>query len=164
MNELPKRKRNRLESYDYSQNGAYFITICTKDKRKLLGTVGRDDLGTPFVTLSKQGSIAQKNIDLIELHYKCTLVDKYIIMPNHIHMIIVLSILHDGVPRSSRPTAVSISSIVAAFKKFTAKEMGINIWQTSFHDHVIRDEEDYLRIWQYTDENPAKWAEDAYFV
>ena len=120
-NELPTRKHPRLKGYDYNQTGAYFITICVKDRRALLGEVivGRDDPGTPktntdtmetpnmphaphtnpivsdtsittpktasFVRLSEYGKIVQKNIDSIESHYKHVFVDKYVIMPNHIH-------------------------------------------------------------------------------
>ena len=62
---------------------------------------------------------------------------------------------------SSRPT---VSQVVGALKRLTNKETGLNLWQTSFHDHVIRDEHDYLARWQYIDDNPAKWAEDEYFT
>ena len=161
--ELPRRKNIRVKDYDYSQNGAYFITICVEGHRKLLGAVvGCDDLGALIVRLSEYGIIVQENIELIESYYKYVFVDKYVIMPNHVHMIIALSNPLSGVPRSSRPTA-QIPSIIAAFKKFTAKEMTMNIWQTSYHDHIIRNEADCLRIWQYIDENPAKWEDDKYF-
>ena len=99
----------------------------------------------------------KKNIAAMELHYKHISVDKYVIMPNHIHAIIVLSEPENGVPRSSRPAAL-VPSIITAFKKFTTKEMAINIWQKSFHDYIIRTEKDYQNIWQYIDENPIKWS------
>ena len=124
--------------------------------------VGCDDLGAPHVELSEYGKIVQKNIELIESHYNNVSVSKYTIMPNHVHIIIAISNPQNGVPGSSRPTAL-ISTIIAAFKKFTTKEMETNIWQTSYCDHIIRNEADYLRVWQYIDENPAKWTEDAYY-
>ena len=187
MDELPKRKRNRLDHYDYSQNGAYFITICTQNRQERLCTIRRDDTDTPSVKLSKYGNIVQKNIELIETYYKYTSVDKYIIMPDHIHIIIVLSNpannepgsfiyvpqikkngtpgssvstpkRSDGTPGSSCPTG--IPAIITALKKFTTKEMSENIWQTSYHDHIIRDEEDHLRLHQYMNENPIKWIEN----
>ena len=163
--DLRTRKSIRLENRNYSKNGAYFITICVQDRHELLGeiVVGGDDLGAPYVKLSEHGNIVQRNIELIELHYRHVSVDKYVIMPNHIHIIIVLSNPTGGVPGSSRPTAL-IPSIVAALKKFSTKQIGYSIWQRSYHDHIIRNEDDYLRICQYIDENPAKWKEDYYFV
>ena len=79
-------------------------------------------------------------------------------------MIIIIkdNVSENGVPRSSRPTML-IPNMIAALKKMINKEIGINIWQTSYHDHVIRDEEDYQIHLKYIEENPAKWAEDEYY-
>ncbi|MCL2344177.1 MAG: hypothetical protein FWC62_09860, partial [Firmicutes bacterium] len=68
----------------------------------------------------------------------------------------------DGAPRASRPTNALIPSIVAIIKKKTNKAAGFDMWQDSYHDHIIRDEGEYQRIWQYIDENPARWTEDEY--
>lgn len=100
MKELTARKNMRLGDYDYSQNGAYLITICVRDKHEMLGVVGSDDLGAPCVILSEYGTIVEEYLLQIEDHYNVTL-EKYIIMPNHVHMIIRVK---DGVPGSSRPT------------------------------------------------------------
>ena len=168
-NSLPVRKNVRLKHYDYSSNGAYFITICVEDMRRLLcHIVGRDDLGAPQVNLSKYGAIAQKYIEQIELHYQGVFIDSYVIMPNHIHLLIRvdrnnLPPLNNGAPRSSRPTML-IPRIMAAFKKFANKEFGFEMWQTSYHEHIIRNENDYLRHWQYIEGNPAKWADDEYYT
>ena len=80
-------------------------------------------------------------------------------MPNHIHLLLRIG-ADNGAPESTRPT---ISQVIGAFKRLTNKETGQKLWQSSFHDHIIRDENDYLTRWQYIDENPAKWAEDQYY-
>lgn len=91
MKELRKRKHIRLKSYDYSQNGAYFVTVCVKDKHEILGEiVGSADLGAPQMKLSDYGCIVQKYILSIEPHYDDARIDKYVIMLNHIHMVIVV--------------------------------------------------------------------------
>ena len=96
--------------------------------------------------------------------YNGVVVDKYCIMPNHIHIIFAVSVGKDGAPGSSRPTTALIPKIMSAYKKYTNKEFGFDMWQDRYHDHIIRDKEDYHRIWQYINENPVKWAEDRYFV
>ncbi len=161
MKELTARKNMRLSGCDYSQNGAYFLTICVKDKHEMLGRigVGSDDLGAPHAILSEYGTIVEKYILQIEDHYNVAL-EKYVIMPNHIHMIIRVK---DGVPRSSRPTML-IPTIIAALKKMINKSIGFSMWQRSYHDHIIRNEADYQRIWAYIDENPARLTEDCYYT
>jgi len=72
--------------------------------------------------------------------------------------------LANGAPRASRPTNALIPAIVTVIKKKTNKAFGFNMWQSSFHDRIIRDEDEYRRVWQYIDDNPAKWAEDEYFI
>jgi REP element-mobilizing transposase RayT len=170
--EFPVRRRIRLEGYDYSQAGYYFITICVQDGHEMLGkvAVGRDVLiAPPYVRLSEYGEIADKHINKIESMCKGFRVDKYVIMPNHIHMIIMKvnnnSLVHeDGAMRTSRPTSASVSSIIRSFKTMVSKEIGFSLWQERFHDRIIRDETEYQRIWHYINENPSKWAEDRYFI
>ncbi len=163
MKELPVRKNIRLKEYDYSSNGAYFITLCVKDRHEMLGKiiVGSDALGAPFIELSEYGKFVNKEIEETSLHYAGIAIDKFIVMPNHVHIIIMVD--RDGAPRASRPTTALIPTIVTALKKKTTKTLGFDFWQTSYHDHIIRDEEDYQNHWRYIDENPAKWAEDEYY-
>ncbi len=149
--ELPKRKIIRLKGYDYSQKGAYFITICVKDRYELLGTIGVGAIINRPV-LSKHGIICENAINEISNHYPMVTVDSYVVMPNHIHMIGRLII------------APTVSAIVQQMKRYVSKQIGFSLWQKSFHDHIIRDEDEYKKIWRYIDENPARWAEDCYYV
>ena len=151
------RKRNRLKGYDYSQNGAYFITVCVKDKKCLLGkVVGGDAYIAPKGALSKYGKAAEKYICGIKgLH-------KYVIMPNHIHMIIFIY-NEEGTMRASSPTQ-DIPKLIRSFKTLVTKEIGVSIWQRSYHDHIIRDEPDYEAIWEYIENNPQKWKHDKLYL
>ena len=163
---FPVRKHPRLKEYNYGLNGAYFITICVKNKQHLLGEiVGRDVHIAPVVRLSKYGIIVDKHINLINSLGNGATVDKYVIMPNHIHMIIMLERETQcgvgGAMRTSRPT--TIPNLVRSFKTMVSKEAGFSLWQTSYHDHIIRNHDDYREIWQYIDENPLKWEQDKYY-
>lgn len=159
---LPRRKHTRLQGFDYSKTGYYFITICVKDRKQILSSVGRDDPGAPQIITTPIGRITEKYIQSVDEAYKTVCVDKYVIMPNHVHMILHLENGTDGAPGSSRPTR--ISDVIGCLKRLIDSETGWNIWQTSFYDHIIRSEADYHRIWQYIDENPAKWEEDEFYT
>lgn len=158
--DYPQRKRLRLPQYDYSAAGCYFLTLCTKDKRCTLGSVGRADPGTPQVRLSPLGELAESYIRSMEEAYAELSVEKYVVMPNHIHLLLML---HGGAPGAARPTQ-SISRVVAAFKRLTNREAGETLWQDSYYDHVVRNEQDFLRIWNYIDTNPVRWTEDEYYL
>ena len=148
--ELPNRKPNRLSDYDYNQNGAYFVTICTQDRKPILSTIVGDDA---HIVPKPCGQIAEKYIRNVPE------IEKYVIMPDHIHMIIWLD---DGSMWASTPTDIrpknKIASIVRSIKTLTTKEIGMPIFQRSYYDHVIRNQQDYEEIWQYIDHNPRKWA------
>ena len=177
--DLPKRKPTRLRSYDYSTPGAYFVTVCTHEKRCSLSTisVGAGALDGLSIQLTEQGKIVEKYILSTEqipgMH-----VDKYVIMPNHIHLILVVdgnsgpsrapapTNGNSGPSRAPAPTNAfegDVSSKTPANAKIN-KEAGENIFQRSYHEHVIRNEADYRRIWDYIDTNPVKWTEDCYYV
>lgn len=158
---MPQRKKLRLTDYDYGQAGAYFVTVCTKDKRTILGTVvGADDHIGPYTRLTKAGMVTDKYLRTMPG------IDRYIVMPNHIHMILRISAgtLLQGPMWSSAPTAANISNLVRTWKTLITKELGQSIWQRSYYDHVIRCEEDYIRIAEYIEQNPAKWYYDDYYV
>ena len=160
--ELPERKQNRLENYDYSQNGAYFVTICTRDRKKILSAIVGDDA---HIVPKPYGIIAEKYIRNVPE------IEKYVIMPDHIHMIILLD---NGSMWASTPTNANakecvgadahirpknkVASIVRSIKALTTKEIGEPIFQRSYYDHVIRNQRDYDEIWQYIENNPKKWV------
>ena len=157
--ELPKRKPTRLKGYDYSTPGAYFITICVKDRKQLLSKiVGDDAYIVPQNNLSKYGMVCDKYINNINIKYENVLVDKYVIMPNHIHLIVFLN----GTMRASSPTK-NITTIIRSFKTMVTKEIGYSIWQRSYHDHIIRGEKDYQKIWEYIDTNVLRWKKDCFY-
>lgn len=156
MEQLKKRKQLRLVGYDYSKAGAYFITICTKNRKCILSNiVGCNDHIAPKTELTRIGKLAEKYIVQIKG------IDSFVIMPNHIHFIIIKDNQQIGTMWSSCPT--SISNDIRTFKTLVTKELGQSIWQASFYDHIIRDEYDYMVHLQYIDENPAKWLEDKYY-
>ena len=151
--QLPKRKRLRLQGYDYSSEGCYFLTICTEHRRNLLSTVvGGDDLGAPKeIKLKPYGKIVEKYILSMEKAYDTIKIENYIIMPNHIHLLILIDTY--GLPRSSAPT---ISNVVTAFKKFVNRDCKRNIWQRGYIDHIIRNQADYENHWNYIEYNAMK--------
>ncbi len=158
--DLPKRKPTRLKGYDYSTLGAYFITICTQERKELLSKiiVGDDALIVPQNNLSEIGIICDKYINNINIKYENVTVDKYVIMPNHIHLIIFLH----GTMKASSPTK-NVETIIRSFKTMVTKEIGISIWQRSYHDHIIRGEKDYKKIWEYIDTNVIRWEKDCFY-
>ena len=160
---LPHRNPTRLKDYDYSQNGYYFITICTHNKQKVLcDIVGGGAYDAPKIILSELGKIVEKYI-LSTNNIPELTVDKYVIMPNHIHLILFLQ-NQNGTSKALSPTNNIISHSVSTFKRFVNRDVGQNIFQRSFHDHIIRGENDYLKIWNYIDTNPQKWKEDCFYT
>lgn len=159
---LPQRKPTRLKDYDYSTNGAYFITICVQDRRCILSEISvGEGLAPPAVRLTEQGKVVEKQLLLIPSRFPQATVEKYVIMPNHVHMI--LSLQNHAGGASPSPT---ITQVVGTFKSLATRqcEGETKLFQRSFHDHVIRSEQDYQEIWTYIDQNPAKWQEDRFYV
>ena len=157
--QMPQRKPNRIEDYDYSQNGAYFVTVCTQDRKRILSDIVGDDA---HIVPKPYGQVVEKYI------HNAPEIEKYVIMPDHIHMIIRLD---NGSMWASTPTKVSVgadahirpnynrvSSVVRSIKTLTTKEIGVPIFQRSYYDHVIRNQQDYNEIWEYIENNPRKWA------
>ena len=161
---FPKRKPNRLNGFDYSSNGAYFVTVCTQNKQCILGKiVGGGVLDAPLVELSNYGKIIDKQINIMNSVYSNITVEKYVIMPNHIHMLIFVD-NQNGTSGTPSPTNAVIPAFVSAFKRFCNKQAGKKLFQRSFHDHIIRDDTDYLKIYNYIETNPAKWQEDCFYI
>ena len=169
MDKISKRKNIRLRNYDYSQAGYYFITICTRNRENLFWNMEcRGDLWSPEldsnfsvekIPLSYAGIIVDLEIKKLNLIYENVKVNKYVIMPNHLHMIIILC----SKDRRSK-TAPIISRIVQQFKGVISKQLGFSLWQKSFYDHIIRNQQEYERIYEYIETNPIKWKEDEYYI
>lgn len=157
------RKYIRLANYDYSSNGLYFITICAK-KRIHYFSVGEAALGLPNVRLKEIGKIVNNNILKINEIYKYVSVEKYVIMPDHVHMILFVSDYdtdNNGRPGAASPTK-SVNLIINGLKTISTKQIGFSVWQRSFHDHIIRSEKEFLEICGYIDNNPTNWVNDIY--
>lgn len=145
---LPQRKTIRLKHYDYSNNGMYFITICTKERKQILGKINENE-----IKLYNAGTIIQKHTKNIEELFNNIKIDEYVIMPNHIHMIIEIT----------EKTETNIPRIIKQFKGCITKELGYSIWQKSYYEHIIRNEKEYFKIKEYIRNNVINWNKDKYF-
>ncbi len=173
---LPKRKHPRLECYDYSSEGAYYVTICTQNRRCMLSRIVGQGLAPAAcdtdtseckVEYTEYGKIAEQQFFLLEQKYPYLTVDKYVIMPNHIHVIFIFGEKTVGDDEKTagvnpRPT---LMDIVCSYKSLTTRECKKThtidkLFQTSFYEHVIRDKEDYRNIVKYIHENPLMWQFD----
>ena len=167
---LPTRKRNRAQLYDYSSCGAYFITICTMNKECLFWAkgqpnfVGEDIILPPeSVRLSAFGQIVDQAIQSIPKYYPNIEVWDYVIMPNHVHMILVIPEACGRII-SSPTNKGSVLTAVGQMKRHVSKKVGFPIWQRSFHDHIIRNRKDYEQIAKYIYENPIRWQFDCFYT
>ena len=155
--QLPKRKQNRLTEYDYNTPNAYFITICTDNRKNLFWRdVGAIIDRPERAPLTGLGKIVRQSIEDIPKHYPAVSVDHYVIMPNHIHLLLQINTNIDG--RSM--IAPTISTAIRLMKGAVSKRAGFHVWQKGFYDHVIRNDRDYQEIWNYIEGNPGKSAED----
>ena len=159
-NTLPIRKHPRLKNFDYSSAGAYFITICTHNRKCLFSHIVGRALAPAEIRYTAYGQIAKEQLFLLEKRYPFLKIDQYVIMPNHIHMI--LYIKYDNGRMISSPT--SILTVIGQMKRCVSKKIGEPIWQRSFHDHIIRDKNDYDKISKYIYENPIKWQDDCFYT
>lgn len=160
---LPECKRIRLQAFDYSGDGAYFVTVCTAQNKNIFANLVGADIIRPngTINLSEYGFIVDKAINSIARIYPNIEVQKYCIMPNHVHMILLVLPTRDSGRMISAPT---LSTIIGQMKRYVSKECGFSVWQKSFYDRVIRDRDEYEKIWQYIDENPLKWHFDKYYI
>lgn len=160
--EFHARKRNRLPYYDYSTNGGYFVTICTEKRKNTLCAI----VGDGFPVPKKAGQITEANVHRISLKFPEVYVDKYVIMPNHIHLLLRI----DNVGGTGNPSP-TLGKIIGWFKYQTTREInaayntaGNRVFQRSYHDHVVRGDKDYAMIWEYIDTNPLKWKLDCFYA
>ena len=147
--EYPVRKSPRIPRYDYSTVNSYFITICTHDKQCIFYSGG---------SLNAYGTIVKECLAEIPGRYDGYKLDKFVVMPNHIHAIITIET--EG--------SKGLSYVIGQYKSVTAKlirklEPELMVWQRSFHDHVIRNQVRYDLIWNYIDTNPLRWKGDCFY-
>ena len=185
-NKLPERKPTRLKNFDYSSRGAYFVTICAKDRARIFSdvvktnvmatdkslsfSVGDGALDVPQMRLTTIGKIVEKYL-LSSENISGVKIDQYVIMPDHIHAIIFLypdvyakqeqempKALKNGTSRAPSPTAnAMLPHVVSTFKRLCNKELGANVFQRSYAEHIIRDKEDYETRKKYLLDNPTRW-------
>jgi len=172
MNDDPERHHRRsirLRGYDYTLAGAYFITICTRNRACLFGEVVEGEMRR-----NDAGQIVQDEWVKSAALRPRLIVNAFVVMPNHIHGIITLT---DGgrgtlqraptVERFGKPTSDSVPTIVGLFKSTTTKRInglhgtpGVPVWQRNYYEHIIRDTESMSRISEYIINNPARWELD----
>ena len=151
MKELSKRKSTRLKEFDYSQFGYYFVTICIKDRKDFFSKIENSS-----IVLSKFGNIIDEMLINFHSYYNVE-IDYYVIMPDHIHLIIILD-------KDESKNNYSLSDVIGKFKSFSSKQIRKILqgeekfeWQKSFYDRIIRNEKELYQIRKYIQENPLRW-------
>ena len=166
--QIHHRKSVRIPGYDYTQDGWYFVTICTHNHNVLLGNVVNGEM-----VLNEYGQIVSKIWKWLPEQYKYIKLHEWIIMPNHLHGIIEYHNDGRGGSRTA-PTDIKIKPlgrIIGAFKTVSTKHInkiqntpGHKLWQRNYYEHIIRNEKDLNRIGEYIIYNPLKWPEDKYYI
>ncbi len=163
MDKKPIRKNIRLQGYDYSQAGYYFVTICVAERKPILSKI-KPNCQSPLykIELLPMGIEVEKTINYINNNYKQVKIEKYVIMPDHIHLIINLEGKREF--DADRQGCLSLRDVVKYLKSYTTREYRKRIgsknsvlWQPRYNDHIIRNNEDYNEKWQYIDNNPLKY-------
>ena len=145
----PKRKTVRLPAYDYGAGAWYFITVCTKDRARILGQiVGAADQPPVHTRLSETGALAAQNLLAVEHHTPGARVEQYVIMPDHVHLILSIS------------GSVTVPRMMNAWKGSVSRAAGFSVWQRSYYEHVIRGPQDLAEIQRYIENNPMQWVLD----
>lgn len=172
----------RLQTWDYSNNGAYFITICTQNRHHFFGNIQNQEM-----QLSEIGKLAEKFWYEIPNHFSMIELGNFVVMPNHVHGILIIDKPNDESFVETRQCLVStvetnsiigssrfqnqgkntISSIVGSYKSIVTKmsrQINPNFaWQSRFHDHIIRNSKSFDTIQNYIEQNPLKWKEDTFY-
>ena len=174
LDETKKYHRpQRLKGYDYSSPGYYFVTFNTKVRQEdilcsISDHVGPAPLGgsfpqhPPVINLTSAGNILRNLIENVNQVYCNAHVDCYIIMPDHVHLLVYLNTVEDDPPRGAGPTAktASLPQIINALKSLSSKRAGYSLWQEDYYDHIIRNDADLQATREYIQNNPLKWILD----
>jgi len=167
-----ERKKNRLGDFNYSDEEFYFVTICTKNRENVFGTIENGK-----IILNDFGKITENCWQKIPEHFENVEIDSFVIMPNHIHGIVKIGDPFNPVFRRGRISAspttdrtkMLLPKIIQQFKSTVTRKINIipsNFlfqWQRSYHDHVIRNEESLEKIQEYIRINPEQWSEDEFY-
>ena len=165
--EYPVRKQIRLKDYDYSKNGAYFVTICTENRMHLFPFVGAAPCGRPHPARE----IAETWMQKIPEKFPQVSLCHYVIMPNHVHILLVID-AGEGTGGHMGPPLQAIldwyktmttNAYIRNVREGTLPPFQKRIWQRGYYEHIVRNESDYLNIWTYIDQNPARWTQDEYY-
>ncbi|MFQ4146178.1 transposase [Chlorogloeopsis sp. ULAP02] len=155
------RRSIRLKGYDYSQPGAYFITICTHQKECIFGEIIDEQM-----QLNHFGKIVQFHWCSLEKYYSHIQLDEFVVMPNHFHGIIIIN-ENIGIDEAINNKKTGIPEIIRGFKTFSARQInksrhqpGMPLWQRNYYERIIRDEEELNQIKKYIINNPQTWTQD----
>ncbi len=174
----------RMKGYDYTQNGCYFLTICTRNRECLFG-----EIQNAKMFLSNTGEKVNDCWQEIPNHFPQIVLHDYVIMPNHVHGIIEINNIDaidsnigiivgannysplrspqsqttPSLPLRPNGTSRTVGSVVRGFKIGVTKQMGFSPWQRNYYEHIIRNDESYQNIVQYMAKNPLKWEEDCFY-
>lgn len=156
------RRSIRLPEYDYSQGGAYFVTVCVQGRACSLGAVADGEM-----RLSECGEVVAHCWAALPSYFPTIVLDACVVMPNHVHGIIFLS-EQISAPEATTPHAdrPSLGSVVGAFKSLSTRQinaqqgLGGTFWQRNYYEHIVRNERSLLRLQTYITENPARWEAD----
>ncbi len=157
---MQNRKPNRLKYFDYSQAGWYFVTICTKDHKHFFGNIFKEK-----IVLNEIGKIANECWEEIPKHFPNVELEEFVVMPNHIHGIIIINSVGDANFASPTDrTKMGLCKLIQQFKRAVSIQLThkLNIydfkWQRSFYDRIIRNETELYNIRKYIQQNPLKWS------
>lgn len=166
------RRSVRLRGYDYSQAGAYFVTICTQGRACLFG-----DVADSQMRLNDAGRVVERCWHEIPIHFPHVALDAFVVMPNHVHEILIIAVTvgathalplpNNASPRPHGPQPDSIGAIIGSFKSAATKHInelrnivGAPVWQRNYYEHIIRNDESMNRIREYIVNNPLQWQLD----
>lgn len=164
--DIHHRKSVRIKGYDYSKEGMYFITICTQNRECILGTIKNEKS-----ILNDYGKIINEEILKTNEIRQNAEINNYIIMPNHVHMIIEINEKlgfedkdsNQGVCNTPlQSPSQTIGAIVRSIKGKISSKIGYRIWQKNYYEHIIRNEKELYKIQEYIQYNPLNWDKDKF--
>ena len=163
---LPNRRSIRLQDYDYAQNGAYFVTICTNQRLCVLG-----DIRDGVMRCSTVGQVVEAAWQDLPHHTPGLILDAWVVMPNHLHGIVILpgksmsETLSQTIPRGPKPG--SLGAVLGGFKSAVSRRVSASdlslvrpLWQRNYYDRIIRDNRELGATQKYIETNPARWDDD----